>query len=250
MVANFKDMDVSRMAKCIDGFNEFGDWKNDVDMELMPRAKKTVYVDFAAATAQSFTGIMRGESSLVLHVTTNTGTLILLHEITGNIKLYDESLNLIETILLRGAIITAAGTAFFNEVVSSVNMNYAHKYVLTIESDTACSLNIKIARLSMPGDNAISTHRSLESETDSEWVILPDGNTGCSVSLDCTGAGVSGYVEATVDKSEVDSGGTPVAETWPLGTITNTIGHAELAKAYAVRFVVTAGAGHRLLVRT
>lgn len=84
--------------------------------------------------------------------------------------------------------------------------------------------------------------------TDSEWIVV-NAKQG-SVTLDCTStATTAGYVEVTIDKAAVDSGGTAVAEIWENGTITNTSAHAQFGPIYAIRFVVTASTGHEMFVQ-
>ena len=93
----------------------------------------------------------------------------------------------------------------------------------------------------------------IETSTSEEWIVLPESRINSfsgTVTLDCTGAGVSGYVQATDDMATVNSGGTVTAlDTWPLGTISNTVGTQSFDKVYAIRFVAVDGAGQRMIVK-
>lgn len=140
---------------------------------------------------------------------------------------------------------TTSGDATKCNIEISSLIKYATHFSIsaTFTADADCNLKVVAERV-----NDVSKDTNyITGTTDSEWIIV-DAESG-SVTLDCTdNATCAGYVEVTIDKVAVDGGGTPVAEIWDAGTITNSVAHAQFGKIYAIRFVVTASTGHKLYV--
>ena len=217
------------------------DWYNNMPASLPHLALRA----FGVVAAQELYGTLDGQNSVVLNITCDTAANC---AIASVLTLYDNNGNVLENLAFDTRTLNSGATASFKQKASSAVMNYARSYKLTVQSDTACNLYVSLNLIG--GVDLRNNAKELEITSADTWYVV-EGFNAVALTFDCTASGTTaGYVEVTVDKNEVDTGGTPSVEQWPLGTITNSVGHAEVAPVYAVRFVDTAGAGHKLLVRS
>ncbi len=151
-----------------------------------------------------------------------------------------------EIAVLKGiTIATSAGDAVKASLYTTSAFKDATHFSVsaTFNADQSCYLKVVAEKINNKDDNS----HVIEETTDSKWVIV---DNECSATLDCTdNATCAGYVEVTVDKNAVDSGGTASVQQWDAGTITNDTGHIQTGDIYAIRFVVTASNGHKLIVK-